>query len=190
MKLALSPHSDDIELFLAFTAMREKPHVIVCLESHLQQKRGTGITQDQRWQETVAASEILGYPLLNLGLSDVTVTQEALEEALSKYTAVNWEVVYAPALQHGNIHHDMVYHAAKKLFGGKVIEYTTYTKSVLWTVGNKEVIPTQEEIELKNKALMCHQSQFEINRPHFDAVFGRNEWLNDPKLPLYQDASK
>lgn len=185
MKLFLSPHSDDAELFGAFTIQRECPHVIVCTESWIQFNRGTGITQEQRWQETIEASEVLGYPLLNLGIRDDEVTEEKLEEALTKYVD-KFEMVYAPMLQHGNICHDMVHNVAKKLWGDKMIEYSTYTPNVLWTIGNVEVIPTPEELEKKNRALMCHKSQFEINRVHFDAVFGKSEWLNDPSKPLYQ----
>jgi hypothetical protein len=36
----LSPHNDDETLFAAFTIMRERPKVIVVLESHLQEQRG------------------------------------------------------------------------------------------------------------------------------------------------------
>lgn len=179
--LALSPHSDDLELFLAYTMQREKPHAIICLESWLQFNRGEGITQEQRWQETLNAADILGYPVLNLGLRDDTVTEEALETALSKYVGV-FDKVYAPALQGGNPHHDMVSRVAGKLFKN-VIQYTTYTRQVLHTVGNLEVIPTREEMILKHRALECHESQMRINLPHFEAVFGKSEWLNDRSLP-------
>ncbi len=181
--LALSPHSDDIELFLAFTTQREKPHVIILTESWLQTARGMS-TQEERWQETINASEVLGYPLLNLGLRDDTVTKEELKKALEKYVPL-FDTVYAPMLQHGNIVHDWANEVAHELWTN-VIEYSTYTKTCLYTIGNKEVVPTPEELDLKNKALMCHKSQFQINKPHFDAVFGRSEWLNVPEEPLHQ----
>ena len=176
MKLLLSTHNDDSELFVAFTILREKPHVIVVTDSWVQFNRGDDVTSDQRWAETIAASDILGYPALRLGLRDDTVTEEQIEEALRKYTDVPWDTVYAPALQNGNIHHDMVSRVADKLFGDKVVQYTTYTKTVLWTVGNKEVVPTQEEKELKVKAMMCHQSQMKINMPHFKIICNYTIW--------------
>lgn len=185
MNVFLSPHDDDQTLFGAFTIMREKCPVIVVTESHIQFNRGDNITADQRWQESCDSADMLGCPILRLGLHDDVVTEEDMEDALKKYVGV-FEKVYAPMLQHGNIHHDMVHNVAKKLFGDTVIEYSTYTPTVLWTIGNVEVTPTPEEIELKNKALMCHKSQFEINRIHFDAIFGKPEYLNDPSLPGYQ----
>ena len=175
MTLLLSPHSDDAELFCAFTILREHPHVIVCTESWIQYNRGYQITQEMRWEETVKASEILGYPVHNLGIRDDTGTEEEMEKALEKFVS-RFDKVYAPMLQGGNIHHDMVHRIALKLWGDKVVQYPTYTKTCLYTVGNKEIIPTLEELELKNKALMCYESQFEVNRPHFEAVFGRSEW--------------
>jgi LmbE family N-acetylglucosaminyl deacetylase len=175
--LLLSPHSDDAELFCAFTILREHPHVIVCTESWLQLNRGYQISQETRWQETINASEILGYPLHNLGIRDDTGTEEEMEEALKKFVD-RFDMVYAPMLQGGNIHHDMVNRIALKLWGSeKVSQYPTYTRTCLYTVGNKEIIPTEMELKLKNEALMCHASQFEVNRPHFEAVFGRSEWL-------------
>lgn len=176
MTLILSPHSDDIELFCAFTAMREHPYAIIITESWIQFQRGSGVTQEMRWAETLAAAEVLGYPVFNLGVRDDNVNDEKIEKALKRWVPV-FDKVYAPMLQGGNEVHDMTNRVALKLWGDKVIQYSTYTPTCLYTVGNKEIIPTKEEVELKNKALMCHQTQFDINRVHFDAVFGRSEWL-------------
>lgn len=175
MNLVLSPHNDDESLFLAFTIMREKCPVLIITDSWIQHLRGDPVEADERWAESCASADILGCPIKRLGIRDDCLWEPYLIEALKEYTC--FEKVYAPALQGGNVHHDIVHRAAKAVWGDNVIEYTTYTKTELYTKGNIEVKPTREEIEIKNNALMCHKSQFIINRPHFDAVFGKSEWL-------------
>jgi hypothetical protein len=71
----------------------------------------------------------------------------------------------------------MVARAAVQVFGDKVRQYTTYTRTELYTRGRVEIVPTAEELDLKNRALECYVSQLRINRPHFDAVRGKSEWL-------------
>ncbi len=177
INLFLAPHNDDEALFGAFTIMRENCHVIICTDSWIQFNRGQAdITAEVRWQETCNACYILRCPVLRLGQRDDTVTDESLAIALERFVPIA-NKVYAPAIQHGNIHHDMVSRVAQQLFGDKVIQYTTYTPTVLHTVGNIEVIPTPEETLIKNRALECYVTQMRINRPHFDAVFGKTEWL-------------
>lgn len=183
MKILLSPHDDDNALFAAFTCMRERPLVVVCLDSHIQPNRGErGCSAAERAAETEAAANILGVEVLRLGLSDAKVTEEQMLMAFSSLTVGRGiTTVYAPAQQHGNGHHDMVARCANAVFGDRVIEYTTYTKTELWTRGEVEVVPTAEEAMRKRRALECYPSQIRINGPHFDAVWGRTEWLNHPK---------
>lgn len=186
MKIFLSPHDDDHALFGAFICIREKPIVIVCLDSWIQPNRGeTGCSAAERAAETEAASKILGCRVRRLGLRD-DLTDFALLLGAFKVIAKGieesaalgeLEAVYAPAFQGGNIHHDMVSLVADRVFGERVIHYTTYTKSDLHTAGDSEVEPTVEELGLKAQALACYPSQLRINRPHFDAVLGKSEWL-------------
>ncbi len=124
-----------------------------------------------------------------LMLRDDDVVEYEIDLRLANYA--DYDVVYAPALQGGNKHHDMVCRAAERVFGNKVIHYTTYTRTELWTEGELEVKPTEEELELKNKALECYQSQLKLpsTAPHFDAVLGRSEWLGNPQK-VYIGAGK
>lgn len=175
-QLFLSPHDDDNVLFGAFTCLREKPLVLVLLDSYIQPARGEkGCSAKERAAETAKANKVLGCAVERLGIHDDEVTEEALEEALRDY--VDYETVYAPALQGGSPHHDMISRVADKVFGNKVMHYTTYTKKQLWTEGVTEIVPNAKELDKKNKALSCYVSQIRINKPHFDAVAGKSEWL-------------
>jgi LmbE family N-acetylglucosaminyl deacetylase len=179
MKILLSPHDDDNALFAAFTCIRERPLVVVCLDSHIQPNRGErGCSAAERAAETNAAAKVLGVDIFRLGLSDATVTEAAIETQLFVGFASTEDTVYAPAEQGGNIHHDMVARVARRIFGRHLIEYTTYTKTELWTRGEVEVVPTDAELQRKHHALGFYESQIRVNRPHFDAVLGKSEWLN------------
>lgn len=177
--LLLSPHNDDSELFCAYTAIREKPLIVVITDSYIQPNRGDiGCDADTRWQESVEAAKILGCPIIRVGLRDDTLTEDDIRRACEKFAG--FDKVYIPAEQGGNTQHDSISKIAKVVFGDSCIQYTTYTKTELWTKGDIEVIPTEEEKELKRKALMCYQSQINLTstRPHFQAVMGgKSEWL-------------
>jgi LmbE family N-acetylglucosaminyl deacetylase len=114
-------------------------------------------------------------PIIRLGLRDDDVTEEQIEQKLRELPEPS--EVYAPALQGGNVHHDMVHRVALKVFGKKVTQYTTYTKTELYTTGNIEIFPSANEKNIKRHALECYQSQLAINGPHFLAVVGKSEWL-------------
>lgn len=183
MKLLLAPHDDDHALFTAVTCQREKPLIIVITDSWVQPNRGEfGCSAIERANETAAACKILGCDVVRLGLRDDDVTEESIVDALLPFRrhAIlddSPSVIYAPAIQGGNVHHDMVARAAGVVFAGNVRRYTTYTKTELHTTGDIEVVPTPEEFDLKAAALACYISQLRINRPHFDAVMGKSEWL-------------
>lgn len=174
MNLLLSPHNDDSELFASYTILREKPLVVICTDSYIQFERGDPITATQRRQETLAAAKILGCRVEFLGIKDTEINEQNLTEEFKKYSPGR---AYAPAIQGGNWQHDLVGQVANQLFPN-VIHYMTYTKTELWTKGSVEIIPTQEEIDLKNRALDCYQSQINLGAtaPHFKAVRNRSEW--------------
>lgn len=174
--LFISPHDDDNVLFGAFTCIREKPTVMVVLDSYIQPARGEqGCSAEERAKETTDANDILGCAVERLGIHDDEVTEEILEAHLKTYDV--YDVVYAPALQGGNPHHDMISRVCDKVFGSRVMHYTTYEKTKLWTRGVTEIVPTPKELEIKNRALACYVSQIAINKPHFDAVEDKSEWL-------------
>lgn len=181
MNLIISPHDDDSVLFAGILSQRlDGAHVVVVLDSHIQPNRGEfGCSARERAYETTAACEVLGLGQHGrLELRDDTATETDIYCKLADSFHGFAGDVYAPAEQGGNRHHDWVARAAKKAFGGRVIEYTTYTKTELWTRGDIEIVPTAEELDRKNAALACYASQLRINRPHFEAVYGKSEWLN------------
>ena len=176
MKLFISPHNDDEALFGAYTLMREKPLVVIMTDSWIQPGRGeTGCSADERWKESVAGCSVLGCPVIRMGLRDDTLTEDDIRRTLGQFGG--FDGIYAPAVQGGNRQHDMIGRVAKEIWP-ECKQYTTYTKTELWTQGSIEMIPTEEEKERKIRALECYQSQLRINRPHFDAVVNKSEWLN------------
>lgn len=180
--LLCSPHDDDSCLFGSFTLVREAPIVAVVLDSYIQPNRGeVGCSAQDRARETAEAHTVLGVETLRLGLRDDTATYEQILDALLRVIQSGfWDCVYAPAIQHGNRHHDDVGRAAVEAceqFAVPLKQYTTYTRTELWTKGAVEIVPTQDELWLKEAALSCYRSQLRINRPHFEAVRGKSEWL-------------
>lgn len=177
--ILISPHNDDETLFGAFTLIREKPLVLSVTDSWIQPNRGDrGCSADERWQETVEACKVLGCPVTRGQIRDDALTVENTRELLERFRG--FVRVYIPAIQGGNWQHDLISRVAQDVFGSACVQYTTYTKTELWTKGNIEIIPTEEEYQMKLKALGCYQSQLNLNstRPHFAAVVeGRSEWL-------------
>jgi len=174
----ISPHNDDESLFAAYTCIRERPLIVVVTDSYIQPNRGDrGCSAQERFEETCRAGSIMGCPVISLGLRDDTLDVELVQRALSKIRGFG--TVYAPAIQGGNWQHDLIGKCALEVFGEGVRQYTTYTKTELWTKGNIEIVPTEEEKAIKNKALACYQSQLNLNstRPHFIAVINKSEWL-------------
>lgn len=175
--ILLAPHNDDEQLFASYTIQREKPLVIICTDSFIQPNRGDiGCSAEERRAESQKAAELLGYEVVFLGIRDTQLTEENLIEALQLYGDA--EKVYAPTIQGGNHQHDLVGKVAKETFRN-CVQYTTYTKTELWTKGEIEVIPSEEEKNKKIQALNCYQSQINLasTRPHFLAVIEKSEWL-------------
>jgi len=174
----LAPHNDDEVLFGAYTLMRYKPLVIIVTDSWIQHLRGEQLcTPHLRRLETIEAMKLVGCPVLFMGIPDNQLTEEILKERLQYF---NPETIYIPALQGGNPQHDLVNKVALELFGtNKCEQYCTYTKTELYTTGGWEIVPSQPEVELKNKMLACYQSQINLSStaPHFEAVRNKSEWL-------------
>lgn len=98
--LLISPHDDDSVLFASFTCIREKPVVLIVTDSYIQPKRGEiGCDAGIRASETEYAHEILGCPVMRLGIPDDVVTEEEVYNELCWIS--NFDAVYAPALQGG-----------------------------------------------------------------------------------------
>src|ERR1041384_5287978 len=184
MKLLLSPHNDDECLFAAYTLMREKPLVIVVTDSdaHLAE----GITAHQRREESRRAGELLGVPVVFLGMKDGTLEQQKadLQRRLQPFASQPWSHVYAPAIQGGHKDHDALGAAVSTMFS-TVSYYATYAAGELFSPAGREIEPTPEEVERKSKALDCYPSQIRLARTQsrFDTVRGRSEYLGDAARP-------
>ena len=177
MRVLLSPHNDDESLFGAYTIMREKLLVIIVTDSNLQE----GVTAKERREETIRACKILGVPVEFLGLEDGSLREQDLIRELESLNTKHWEHVYAPAIQSGHDDHDVVGRVASTLFSSTRY-YSTYTKDNYDPFGQYPIIPTQAEINLKNDALACYESQLQIDGVrvnHFEMVQGKPEYLND-----------
>ncbi len=172
MILFAAPHQDDEALFGAYTLIRFKPVVYIATRSEIQRKRD-GITNAQRTLESVNACQLAGCGVRFGECLDTEVTIEAI---ISELRHAAPELVFAPAIQGGNKHHDIIGNACDWVFGKKVIHYSTYTKDDLHPRGNIEIIPSIEEIRIKNAMLDCYTSQHKINAPHFDAVRNKSEY--------------
>ncbi len=189
MKLFLSPHNDDETLFGAFTLLRERPWVVIVTDSFVQANRGDTVTAAQRREETLAAMKVLGLEsrVLFMGVRDDKIT---LTETIDSLTVLRGEgddrgldritEVYAPAIQHGHVHHDIVGQAALNVFGDlRVWQYSTYSARERFFVnfGKLEVVGTPEEHALKQRAMRCYKSQYPRSWRHFAAVENKSEWL-------------
>ncbi|HKU77948.1 MAG TPA: PIG-L family deacetylase [Pyrinomonadaceae bacterium] len=184
MKLLLSPHNDDECLFAAYTIMRDKPLVIIVTDSNAQ--LAESITADQRREESRRACELLGVPVAFLGLKDGTLKQQKadLERRLEPFASQPWTHVYAPAVQGGHNDHDALGDVVSSMFS-EVSYYATYAEGEFFTPAGREIEPTQEQVERKNRALECYRSQIGLpqNKCHFDAVRGRAEYLGGTARP-------
>lgn len=175
--ILLSPHFDDESLFTAFICIRQRPLVVICTDAHIQYDRGDlGCSNEVRRQETIEAMKIAGCPVVFLGIKDSELTEEILRERLKAFRP---GVVYIPALQGGNRHHDLVNKVGLELFGDKCESYCTYTKTELYTEGTREIKPTPAELIIKNNMLECYKSQLALpsTLPHFRVVQNKSEWL-------------
>ena len=181
--LFLAPHSDDEALFGAFTLMRVKPIVLIVTDGTTQYIRDGNPSPHRRWQESVEACALLGCPVIR-GRMDDSMTRDDIRRMFEQFSG--FDTVYAPALQYGNPHHDMVYQGAVDVFKN-IVFYSTYCKDESYAgdhgfIGHafKEVMPTDPEIALKRAALKCYDSQLKHKwtTHHFNAMWtGRSEWL-------------
>ena len=162
MRVFLSPHSDDVILFGAYTIMREKPLVIICTHATMQGDNGY-----ERAMESYRAMKMLGASVMFLGIDEDRLTEEILEEKLRFLDDDDYLYLYAPEYEeNGNPHHNIVANVAKKMTW-RTSTYKTYTGLETRTVG-KEVIPTPEELELKKRAMACYKTQIENpNTAHY-----------------------
>ena len=93
-----------------------------------------------------------------LGIDEDELTDLILYDKL--YKLKTDDVVYIPEYQeNGNPQHNLVNRVAKNIFPN-IKTYKTYSGIEDRTIG-KEIIPTEEELELKKKAMECYMTQIE-----------------------------
>jgi LmbE family N-acetylglucosaminyl deacetylase len=180
--LLLSPHNDDAELFAAYTCLRHRPHVVVCLKADVQEHRGTGITSAMREQETQCSMNILGCDWQQLPVSETNPSEDDLEAWLRRLRKdMKPERVWAPAVElGGHSHHNMVGQSAWNIFGVRVRPYMTYKRGFGRSKGKTTVIPTPGERSLKRQALNCYESQIRLENTAYwftDESEWDREWL-------------
>jgi LmbE family N-acetylglucosaminyl deacetylase len=161
--LFLAPHNDDETLFGAFTLLRERPHVVVCLRSIRQELRGTGVTHAERERETENALRVLGVesweqwtfpdddpPWVEIGERFVQLASGARR-------------VYAPAYERrGHEHHNRIARLAGRAFPAETLTpYLTYTAGGR-SHSRREVPYEPEWVHLKLRALACYRSQIVV----------------------------
>ncbi len=132
----LAPEGGDETLYGSLTLLRYKPLVMVCGEAK---------------QATIKAMEVLGCPVVFLGIKDLT--EEKLKERLRH---LNPDTVYAPVVDNESPNHKIVGKVALELFGKKIERYSDCSNTGLLIKNSWELIPTDEEKELKDKALSCY----------------------------------
>jgi len=184
VKLLLSPHNDDSELFAAFTIIRERPTVCVVFDSYVQPTRGIpGCDAETRRMETERAIRVLtGDPDIEemevptgfLGLMDSVEHDPVTLAGILAAVYPLAEHVWAPAFEEGgHDHHNLVALAAEKAFSGKVTHYLSYTRTGGKSRSAKEVLPRSgDDIARKLRALACYSSQLQMDPrlgcwPHF-----------------------
>lgn len=174
--LLLAPHNDDEALFASYIILKFKPLVVIVTDAVKHElKFGSMSGIMARRRESEEAMKILGVKVEFLGIPDTGLYIDNLIVNLEDFEVTG--KVFAPALQGGHKDHDTVSMAAGRVWGDKVVYYSTYTKENLTPDGEVAIIPSKKEEELKNQALDCYKTQIKVNKPHFDAVKNSFEYL-------------
>lgn len=174
--LVIAPHCDDEALFAAFIIQRTGAEVCIVTDGNSHEK--FGVTAEDRRNESLAACNILGTKIRFLGIPETELNEQNLRPELNLLYWRDWGKIFIPSTQGGNPHHDLISKVAGEIAGDKAIYYGTYTKKNLAPAGEMEIVPTQEELRIKDAALDCYTSQLRINGPHFDAVRGKSEYIS------------
>lgn len=167
--------NDDAELFAAFSCLRYRPDVVVCLRSYVEEAR-YGVTAETREAETAAALEILGcsweqWPYRD----DRPIPGDFFDLLMTRRD--DYDRVFAPAVEDGgHEHHSKIGQVAEAVFGDRVVSYLTYTRHGGRSRDGVEVVPEPGWIAKKSRALACYRSQIALPdmAPHF--VGELREW--------------
>jgi len=177
--IVLAPHGDDEALFVAYTCIRERAHVIIC--SH----DADPAYRKVRSLETTAAISILGCSHHEWPIEAGKIVWDDAKTKLEPWNSTSLvastpDRVYAPAVNpEGHEEHNLIGNLAIAVFGDKVIPYGTYAPRGQREVLAQEVVPTAAEIQLKLQAIACYRTQMEnaSTRPWFFDLLDMREWL-------------
>jgi LmbE family N-acetylglucosaminyl deacetylase len=175
--LFLSPHNDDETLFGAYTLLRERPTVVVCLWGTSQ----STVSGAARVLETERALEVLGVDdFRQWSMSDTNVDAGVLE--LRMRDLGDFDLVFAPMVEDGgHEQHNLVGELARKVFPN-VQGYATYRRGSGRTQTPVAVPFSPGWPALKLRAMACYESQIEIEntRPWFFDDDAYREWYEYP----------
>jgi hypothetical protein len=188
--LLFEPHQDDAVLFACFSLIRHQPFVITVLESQLQEQRGTGVTQDERWGENNdALAGVLGLTWAQWDFSDINPPWDKIEEAVAgTKTWFNQEgndsVVFAPRPEYGgHEHHNTIGQIVESVYGPReTTGYYTYTRGGGKSRGGFAVPFEPAWVQMKLEALACYHSQIRVEELNCWQHF--TEDLNEYQEPL------
>lgn len=180
--LLLAPHADDETLFAAYTLMRYRPHVVVCLKA--------GDRSGRETEEAIAELGLDPYGHIDdaepgAGLEQWPYAEERpipndlLELLWTRRD--EYDRVFAPAVEEGgHEQHNEIGRIAVTVFGvGRVTGYLTYTRAGGRSTWGTLVEPTTDWIAMKLRALSCYQSQIDrdATRPWFYDQLDLREWV-------------
>lgn len=156
--LVLEPHNDDAALFCAFNAIRHKAHIVTVLRSRNQD--GMGITPEERENESALAAAELGCTWEQWPEWDTEPDWPDILQALENYDEDSYPaIVFAPWPEKGgHEQHNQVGELAHRVFGDRVVYYTTYLYGGPRTTG-QPVSYERAWIPRKLRALAWFDSQ-------------------------------
>jgi len=167
--LFISIHNDDESLYGSYLIQRLKPLVVVVTDGQ-QHLEKFGVPIQQRRDETIEAMKILEPAEVRFsGIPDTCFDKDVFIKALKDLNFTGG-IVFAPATEGGNPHHDIISQVAEECFGetSLVLYYGTYGPNRVTPIGELKIIGTEEEREKKHQSLQCYTSQLKINPRFFE----------------------
>lgn len=175
--LLIAPHSDDEVLFASFIVTAHRPEVLVVAGDPDPGMR------HRRSIESRAAGYALGRPYGRMHFTSLTegsLSLELVTSALRFYAHDGLDEVFAPAIEDdGHEEHNLVGAAAVEVFGGRVRQYLTYTRTGGRSRSDRPIEPPGTySIADKLRALACFTSQIAhpARRPWFYDQLDMREW--------------
>lgn len=178
--LAVSPHTDDVELGCGGTlarALEEGAQVHVVVFSTAEESVPDGQPPTMLRDEFLASMDVLGVLQENVRIAPHPVRrlnvyrQEILEELVALRHDLRPDVVFAPASSDVHQDHQVVHAECIRAFRDvSLLGYEHPWNHVLFT-SNAFVRLEQRHVDAKWRALMEYRSQFDLGRPYFTLDF-------------------